>query len=102
MQLTATNRAMARKVFEDLGIAPPTTDATPPPPPDDGYYEPPTDIPEGLLDEHIDIHDREEPHSQAPSKIIPTPFVLRDPGQIPPREWLYASHYIRKFVTATI
>src|SRR6266851_1009986 len=34
--------------------------------------------------------------------ISPTPFVLRHPAEIQPREWLYGNHYIRKFVTATI
>ncbi len=28
-------------------------------------------------------------------------FVLRDPSTLPPRGWLYGSHYIRKFVSAT-
>jgi AAA domain len=34
--------------------------------------------------------------------IAATPFVAVDPARIPPREWLYDRHYIRKFVSATI
>lgn len=30
-----------------------------------------------------------------------TPFKLRDGAQIPPREWIYGRHYIRRFLTAT-
>jgi hypothetical protein len=31
-----------------------------------------------------------------------TPFVYRDPRTIPPRDWLYDRHYIRRYVTGTI
>jgi hypothetical protein len=34
--------------------------------------------------------------------IKPTPFVWRDPATIPPRQWIYGRHYVRKFVTATV
>lgn len=34
--------------------------------------------------------------------IHPTAFQWRDPCLIPPREWLYGTHLIRKFVSATI
>jgi hypothetical protein len=34
--------------------------------------------------------------------IIAAPYAWRDPSTIPPRDWLYARHYIRGFVTATI
>lgn len=37
-----------------------------------------------------------------PIKISPTPFRLRDPAQIPPREWLYGKHLIRGFVSLTV
>jgi hypothetical protein len=33
--------------------------------------------------------------------IRATQFVLRDPSLIPPREWLFGSHYARKYLTAT-
>lgn len=34
--------------------------------------------------------------------ITATPFVWRDPAAIPPREWLYGRHYIRRYATGTI
>ena len=34
--------------------------------------------------------------------ISATPFVWRDPANIPPRAWLYGKHYIRKFLSSTI
>lgn len=34
--------------------------------------------------------------------IKASPFVWRDPADIPPRKWLYGSHLIRKFVSTTI
>ena len=34
--------------------------------------------------------------------IQPTAFAWQDPATIPPREWLYARHYIRKFCSGTI
>lgn len=37
-----------------------------------------------------------------PPIIRPSPFVWRDPSTIPPRQWLYGRHLIRKFVSATI
>jgi hypothetical protein len=39
----------------------------------------------------------------APAQLFtPTPYVYRDPASIPRRECLYAEHYFRKFVSATI
>lgn len=35
-------------------------------------------------------------------QISATRFVLRDSALIPPREWLYDRHYIRRYVTGTI
>ena len=35
-------------------------------------------------------------------RIKATPFVLRDPSEIPPREFVYGRHYIRRFVTGTV
>jgi hypothetical protein len=40
--------------------------------------------------------------SAAPVKFTPTPFKWRDPAKIPPRRWLYGSHYVGQFITATI
>jgi hypothetical protein len=34
--------------------------------------------------------------------VSATPFVWIDPAHIPRREWLFARHYVRKFVSATI
>ncbi len=37
-----------------------------------------------------------------PSRLIKaSPFVIRDPALIPKREFLFGSHYLRKYVTAT-
>jgi hypothetical protein len=36
-----------------------------------------------------------------PSRIIAKPFVLRPTNEIPPREWLYGRHLIRKFLSTT-
>lgn len=38
----------------------------------------------------------------AKGTIFAAPYAWRDPSTIPPRDWLYARHYIREFVTATI
>jgi hypothetical protein len=38
-----------------------------------------------------------------PQQIIgPRPYVFPDPATIPPRQWLYATHYIRGFCVATV
>jgi hypothetical protein len=34
--------------------------------------------------------------------IAASPFEWRDPSSIPPREWLYGRHYIRRFLSATV
>lgn len=33
---------------------------------------------------------------------VATPFSLRDTSEIPPREFLHAGHYVRKYLTATV
>jgi hypothetical protein len=35
-------------------------------------------------------------------KFTAKPFVWRDPRSIPPRQWLHAKHYIRRFVSSTV
>lgn len=35
-------------------------------------------------------------------RITATPFTLRDPKAIRPREWIYGGHYIRSFISATV
>lgn len=42
--------------------------------------------------------DRSEP---PPFVITPKPFVWRDPSTIPTRQWLYAKHMARQFVSCT-
>ena len=34
--------------------------------------------------------------------ITARPFSLRDPATIPPRDWLYGRHYIRRYLTSTV
>ena len=34
--------------------------------------------------------------------ILATPFAWRDPSAIPPREWMYGRHYVRRYVSTTI
>jgi len=46
-------------------------------------------------------HSREVPPDETPRTIKSTPFVYRGPRDIPPREWLYRRHYIRRFITIT-
>lgn len=36
------------------------------------------------------------------NKVTPSPFALRDPKLIPPRQWLYGTHLIRGFVSMTV
>jgi hypothetical protein len=44
-----------------------------------------------------------DPNKKPCSSIISvTPFVYRDPATIPPRQWLYARYYVRKFVSCSI
>jgi hypothetical protein len=45
-----------------------------------------------------------EKPAPAPARkpIKATPWVYVDPSKIPPREWLYGYHLIRKFVSATV
>ncbi|MBB4571734.1 AAA family ATPase [Rhizobium leucaenae] len=39
---------------------------------------------------------------KTPGAISATSWKLLDPKSIPPREWLYGHHYIRKFVSVTV
>lgn len=34
--------------------------------------------------------------------IQATPWTFKDPSTIPPRQWIYGTHYIRKFVSVTV
>ncbi len=42
------------------------------------------------------------PEHHQSSGFDATPFVLRDPAAIPPRDWLYGRHLIRRFVSVTV
>lgn len=44
----------------------------------------------------------EQPKPAAAPALTATPFTLGDPKTIPPRQWLYGKHLIRKFASATI
>ncbi|MDE3239592.1 MAG: AAA family ATPase [Paracoccaceae bacterium] len=43
-----------------------------------------------------------EAFEEGSSGIAPTAFVLRDPKDIPPRQWLYGKHLVRGFVSLTV
>ena len=68
------------------------------------------DLPIGYWDWALEDqarYKRENPRAEnkgPPSAALVTarPFVCRDPRTIPPRQWLYGQHYIRKFVSGTI
>lgn len=50
-------------------------------------------------------HGQGQSHSQAEQdarKIAAKPFIPVDPATIPPREWLYGRHLMRKFVSVTV
>lgn len=40
--------------------------------------------------------------AKTPLVILPTPYGFPEPSAIPPRESLYAGHYVRQFVSSTI
>lgn len=40
--------------------------------------------------------------SQPAVRVSATPYVWKDSRSIPPRQWLYGRHYIRRFTTATV
>jgi hypothetical protein len=42
------------------------------------------------------------PPSIGGQTVSATPFIARDAGKIPPRQWAYGRHYIRKYVTTTV
>ena len=47
-------------------------------------------------------HPSNKPKPQPLPSIIGQPFRWRDPASIPPREWVYGRHYIRRYLTATV
>ena len=49
---------------------------------------------------HRDAYRTEFPRER--TDLLPTEFVWRDPASIPPREWVYGHHLIRKQVSVTV
>lgn len=49
----------------------------------------------------FDLQAASEAEDEAP-QIAATPFAFPDPKAIPKREWIYGTHLIRKFVSATV
>lgn len=46
--------------------------------------------------------ERQEDTSDARTPLTASPFTFLDPSTLPKRQWLYGTHYIRKFVSATV
>jgi hypothetical protein len=44
----------------------------------------------------------EDENCAKPKQVSATPFRVFDFAKIPPRQWLYGRHYVRKYVTATV
>jgi hypothetical protein len=42
---------------------------------------------------------KQQAENAEPKPLTATPWIWRDPKIIPPREFLYGKHYIRKFVS---
>ena len=45
---------------------------------------------------------RTAPEQDVHRAITATPFIWRDPANLPPRRWIYGKHYIRQYVTCTM
>ena len=56
------------------------------------------------LDEKVVQFRPGEPFQKPETKrlITATPWTWRDPSAIPPRQWVYGKHYIRKYVSVTV
>jgi hypothetical protein len=44
----------------------------------------------------------DDPTAETPRRFKATPFEWTDPKKIPPRDWLYGTHYIRRLVVADV
>jgi hypothetical protein len=55
----------------------------------------------GVPDPRKDEHPATEVSAQAPSGLVAASFQWVDPSRIPPRQWLYGNHYIRRFLSST-
>jgi hypothetical protein len=51
---------------------------------------------------NLDHVGREDYMEASRPHLRPGAYVYRDPRSIPPRQWLYGGHYIRKYVSATV
>jgi hypothetical protein len=56
----------------------------------------------GTADELWQWVERSDPVEPPKPLISATPFVWVDPRSLPPREWVYGSHYIRQFISTTV
>ncbi|HEV7246784.1 MAG TPA: AAA family ATPase [Shinella sp.] len=57
----------------------------------------------GVAEIGPDGQPRFKAYATQPRPVIKaTPFALRDPSSLPARDWLFARHYIRKFLTSTV
>lgn len=59
----------------------------------------------GKLNEGEALRNGASTHAGPPperKRIRATPFVYRDPSTIPPREWVYGRHLIRRFLSTTV
>ena len=65
----------------------------------EAYFEPIPDEPESPFDVQ---HSAATAEGDVPMRFEPTPYAFPEPASIPPRQWLYGSHYIRGFVSATV
>jgi hypothetical protein len=55
------------------------------------------------LDQFILLRDRGNAEARLRRPTIhATPYVWREPNEIPPRQWIYGRIYIRRFVTANV
>lgn len=54
-------------------------------------------------DQFIVLRDHGKSRARQRRRIIrATPYIWREPSEIPPRQWLYGRSYIRRIVTATV
>lgn len=53
-------------------------------------------------DDFLHESETETPDAEPAPRVLPTPYRWTDPASIKPREWLYGSHLIRRYVSTTI
>lgn len=67
----------------------------------DVWFEPVGDAAGDLPEMGLNALKRDA-EAAAPPPIHATPYGFPDPAAIPPRQWVYGTHYVRKFVSATV